>query len=248
MPKTSQPNNEHKNDGGFKKGKAPVESPKFFVYNHGYINLAVVLVILTLFIIPPTRHFVHKLVIPQYRETIVFPGENHDHKLYRNGIDDLSTIFFYTLIWYVIHYTVQDKVVAPIQNRLKISEERQAKFTESFLLYLFGLYSIFHEIYIFCKIGVFDDLSLLYKGYPDTHRYLPLTVKMFFILQIAYWLHKIPELIFQNLTKEERISRASYTFYRLGMALYFIELISQLMFHKSRLMYYAGYKTFSTFV
>uniref|UniRef100_A0A914QGH8 Uncharacterized protein n=1 Tax=Panagrolaimus davidi TaxID=227884 RepID=A0A914QGH8_9BILA len=39
-----------------------------------------------------------------------------------------------------------------------------------------------------------------------------------------------------------------FSFYRLGMALYFIELISQLMFHKSRLMYYAGYKMFSTFV
>lgn len=77
-------------------------------------------------------------------------------------------------------------------------------------------------------------------------------VKFFYLTQLAYWLHALPELYFQKVRKEE-ISRqlqyiclyllhiaAAYllNLSRVGLVLLFLQYVSELGFHIARLFYF----------
>ncbi|XP_041107421.1 translocating chain-associated membrane protein 2-like [Polyodon spathula] len=77
-------------------------------------------------------------------------------------------------------------------------------------------------------------------------------VKFFYLCQLAYWLHVLPELYFQKVRKEETPRQLLYiSFYllhigaayllnltRLGLVLLFLQYLSELGFHIARLFYF----------
>ncbi|VDN30118.1 unnamed protein product [Gongylonema pulchrum] len=97
------------------------------------------------------------------------------------------------------------------------------------------------------------DLTKLWIGYPEIHRHMTLHLKLFFIFQIAYWLHQFPEFYFQKTRKDEMQPRTLYSliflfftvvayalnFNRLALALLFLEYVSQSVFHLIRLFHFA---------
>jgi len=135
-----------------------------------------------------------------------------------------------------------------------MSRSRLARFSESAQLAPFALYSLGHAGYILYELGVHKDFSLLWAGYPEAHRYVLLNYKLFFILQISFWLHQFPEFYFQKLKSEEIRERTVYSvlflgfittayffsFTRLALVLLAIEYASLSILHVSRIFYFAG--------
>uniref|UniRef100_A0A671Y978 Translocation associated membrane protein 1 n=1 Tax=Sparus aurata TaxID=8175 RepID=A0A671Y978_SPAAU len=92
----------------------------------------------------------------------------------------------------------------------------------------------------------------LWEGYP--HTLMPFQMKFYFICQLGYWLHALPELYFQK-TKKEDIPRqlvyiALYLVHiagayilnlnRLGLVLLVLHYFIELLFHVSRLIYFSN--------
>nr|XP_008170345.1 translocating chain-associated membrane protein 1-like isoform X2 [Chrysemys picta bellii] len=93
--------------------------------------------------------------------------------------------------------------------------------------------------------------TLLWKDYPHSHMFFQ--VKFFYVCQIAYWLHALPELYFQKIRKED-IPRQLYyiclyiahisgayvlNLQRLGLILLVPHYLVELIFHASRLFYFS---------
>lgn len=49
--------------------------------------------------------------------------------------------------------------------------------------------------------GYLKFLAALWTGYPEQHSIMPWGLKLFYILQIAYWVHVFPELYFTKVKK-----------------------------------------------
>ena len=97
-------------------------------------------------------------------------------------------------------------------------------------------------------------MLLLYYPYPGMTTW----TKLYFIIQLSYWLHNFPELYLQKVRKEDIPSRIVYTslylitilygyltrFWRISIVLLTIHYIIEICYHLSRLAYfYATTKT-----
>ena len=143
------------------------------------------------------------------------------------GIKDYCAIFFYTLTCIIVHAIIQEflldvsvfsllfwesfKIInnffalQKISKKLHLSKFKLSLFNESGQLIAFYLLSFVWGAYVIMKEGYFGKLSLLWEGFPDH----PMTFlhKFFFIIQMAYYLHMLPELYFQKVKKEEQQSK-----------------------------------------
>ncbi|XP_025925726.1 translocating chain-associated membrane protein 1-like isoform X5 [Apteryx rowi] len=91
----------------------------------------------------------------------------------------------------------------------------------------------------------------LWKNYP--HSRMRFQVKFFYICQIAYWLHALPELYFQKIRKEDVPRQLCYiclyiahisgayilNLQHLGLILMVPHYLVELIFHASRLFYFS---------
>ncbi|XP_030303450.1 translocating chain-associated membrane protein 2 [Calypte anna] len=107
-----------------------------------------------------------------------------------------------------------------------------------------------HHLHPLFWEGYISNPRSLWENYP--HVYLPFQVKFFYLCQLAYWLHALPELYFQKVRKEE-IPRqlrciALYLVHiagayllnltRLGLILLLLQYLAEFFFHMARLVYF----------
>jgi translocating chain-associated membrane protein 1 len=237
-----------------KKSSPPILSHEFVIQNHGDIMSCVLMLAVLGFMFQATTPISQLLVLPQYNESIQLSKDREPVNYYRTGVRDIASLLFYTIAWITAHCVIQEYFLDKVQRRLHLSKTRMAKFNESGHLFAFSVYSAAHAGYILHELGLHKDFTQLWIGYPDVHRYLPLNMKIFYLLQISYWLHQFPEFYFQKVRKEDIRSRTTYTvlflvlisaayftnFNRLGLALLFLEYISQTFFHLGRILYFSG--------
>uniref|UniRef100_A0A8C4K1R5 Translocation associated membrane protein 2 n=1 Tax=Dromaius novaehollandiae TaxID=8790 RepID=A0A8C4K1R5_DRONO len=120
---------------------------------------------------------------------------------YHYGLKDLVTILFYIFIAIILHAVVQEYALDKINRRLHLSKVKHSKFNESGQLVAFHLTSVMWCLYVVVTEGYVSNPRSLWENYP--HVYLPFQVKFFYLCQLAYWLHALPELYFQKVRKEE---------------------------------------------
>ncbi|CAI5448995.1 unnamed protein product [Caenorhabditis angaria] len=245
-----------------KKVTPPVFSHEFIIQNHGDIMSCVLMVFIVGLMFPLTSSFAGVFIAPQYNETqqVVLDGNEYSYSGYKNGILDLGTIFFYTVAWIVVHAIIQEYVLDKLQRRTHLSKVSTFKFTESGHTLVFAIYSIVHASQLVQEIFVgLNDFKKIWIGYPDDHRFMSASYKLFFIFQIAYWLHQFPEFYFQKLKKEEirqkTVVSIVYTvfitaayflnFTRIALVLLILEYSAQVIFHFARLTHYLEKKSIS---
>lgn len=98
---------------------------------------------------------------------------------------------------------------------------RLNRFNESGQLVFFYLMSFLWGVDVMLRDGFFGQFSLLWKDYPDHP--MSFLHKLFFIIQLAYYLHMLPELYFQKVKREEQQSKivhAVFGFMIVGAAYY----------------------------
>ncbi|XP_023567656.1 translocating chain-associated membrane protein 2 isoform X1 [Octodon degus] len=99
--------------------------------------------------------------------------------------------------------------------------------------------------------GYITNPRSLWEDYP--HVYLSFQVKFFYLCQLAYWLHTLPELYFQKVRKEEVPRQLQYiclylvhvagayllNLSRLGLVLLLLQYSTEFLFYTARLFYFA---------
>uniref|UniRef100_A0A5S6R5V2 ABC transporter domain-containing protein n=1 Tax=Trichuris muris TaxID=70415 RepID=A0A5S6R5V2_TRIMR len=177
--------------------------------------------------------------------------------LYRAGWKDMATVFFYTIGAIIVHAVIQQYIVDKLQRKVHLSKTKTVKFNESGQMILFSVVSVLYAGYIINNHGYLSQVSNMWNGYPETHRILPFETKVFFILQIAYWMHTFPEFYFQKSKKDEiRIKSTVAVLYLLFLAgayvlnftrvaifILFLHYAAESVFHFCRLAYFLERKS-----
>lgn len=85
-----------------------------------------------------------------------------------------------------------------MNRRLHLSKTKHLKLNESGQLIIFYLISLIWSIQCIIKDGLFNNglSNGLWFGYP--HSTMSYLYKMFWIIQLSYWIHTFPELYFQK--------------------------------------------------
>jgi len=177
--------------------------------------------------------------------------------LFNYGYKDLSMLFAYTLICITIHAIWKEYVLDKLYKKLHLSKSKNAKFFESGQLILFYVISVIWAFMLFINENYFQSgLEYLWRDYPYTG--MTLWTKLYFIIQISYWLHNYPELYLEKIRKEDIPARIIYTslylitilyvyltrFWRISLVLLTIQYFIEIFSHSSRLAhFYATTKT-----
>uniref|UniRef100_A0A8D1C607 Translocation associated membrane protein 2 n=1 Tax=Sus scrofa TaxID=9823 RepID=A0A8D1C607_PIG len=225
----------------------PLFSQEFVIHNHADIGFCLVLCVLIGLMFEVTAKTAFLFILPQYNVSV--PTADGETVHYHYGPKDLVTISFYIFITIILHAVVQEYILDKISKRLHLSKVKHSKFNESGQLVVFHLSSVIWCFYVVVTEGYLTNPRSLWEDYP--HVYLPFQVKFFYLCQLAYWLHALPELYFQKVRKEE-IPRqlqyiclylvhiaGAYLLNRLGLVLLLLQYSTEFLFHTARLCHFA---------
>ncbi|KAM8822828.1 translocating chain-associated membrane protein 1 [Spinachia spinachia] len=231
----------------------PVLSHEFVIQNHADIVSCVAMVFVLGLMFEVTSKFAVLFITVQYNVTISTNGPeetavNHFH----HGIKDLATTFFYMLVAIIMHGIIQEYVLDKINRKKHFSKTKHSKFNESGQLSAFYLFSFCWGASILLSEKLLSNPVTLWEGYP--HTLMPFQLKFYFICQLGYWLHAMPELYFQKTKKEDIPRQLVYIFLylvhiagayilnlnRLGLVLLVLHYFVELLFHVSRLVYFSN--------
>uniref|UniRef100_A0A3B4DWG0 TLC domain-containing protein n=1 Tax=Pygocentrus nattereri TaxID=42514 RepID=A0A3B4DWG0_PYGNA len=233
----------------------PFFSQEFLIQNHADIVFSLVIFILIGLMFEATAKTAILFIQPQYNVSTLTPGTTPAYThgevtLYHYGWKDCATVLFYLFITIILHAVVQEYILDKINRRLHLSKSKNTKFNESGQLCVFYLVSSLWSFYILATEGYILHPSNLWENYPHSH--LRFQVKFFYLTQLAYWFHALPELYFQKVRKEEIPRRLQYislylshilaayllNLTRVGLVLLFLQYLSEMGFHLSRLIYF----------
>uniref|UniRef100_A0AAR2IJV4 TLC domain-containing protein n=1 Tax=Pygocentrus nattereri TaxID=42514 RepID=A0AAR2IJV4_PYGNA len=210
-----------------KKNKSPpVLSHEFVIQNHADMVSCVAMIILLGLMFEVTAKFAIMFITVQYNVTQTSEDKPEPVNFYQYGPKDIATVFFYLLIAIILHALIQEYILDKINRRLHLSKTKHSKFNESGQLAAFYLFSFIWGCSILTAEEFVTNPTFLWDGYPHTH--MAFQVKFFYICQIAYWFHALPELYFQKVL------------HRLGLVLLVPHYLVELLFHASRLFYFSN--------
>ncbi|KAM9421207.1 translocating chain-associated membrane protein 2-like isoform 2-T2 [Salvelinus alpinus] len=226
----------------------PFFSQEFLIQNHADIVFSLVIFILIGLMFEATAKTAILFIQPQYNISTLSP--EGEVTLYQYGWQDCTTILFYFFITIILHAVVQEYVLDKVNRRLHLSKSKNTKFSESGQLCVFHLVSSVWSFYILITEGYVFHPSSLWENYPHVH--LRFQVKFFYLTQLAYWLHALPELYFQKVRKEEIPRQLQYICLYLlhisaayllnlspvGLVLLCLQYLSELGFHIARIFYF----------
>ncbi|PBC28633.1 translocating chain-associated membrane protein 1-like 1 [Apis cerana] len=230
----------------------PIFSHEFIIQNHGDIVSCVAMIFVTGLMIQATSPWAYTFIAIHHNITSDVEDPTMPMK-YTTGWKDACAVFFSFLITIVMHAVFQDYIFDKVSKRLHLSKVKLAKFNESSQLVLFYILSIIWGIDIIIRENLLLNIISLWKEYPIP---LSFSSKLFFIGQLAYWLHCYPELYFQRVKKEDippRIVQATigflsilaayiFNFQQVGILLLVPHYIGDVMLHGARLIHFVGKK------
>ncbi|RDD42117.1 Translocating chain-associated membrane protein 1-like 1 [Trichoplax sp. H2] len=237
------------------KASPPVLSHDFVIENHADILSVVCIIIVCGLLFKVTNPFCSSFVSLQYNITHYNNETGRAiSTAFTYGLRDLLTVFFFTLMVIIFRAVEQEYVIDKFIKKTRLSKVKQHKYVESCNLFVFYIVSVAYGVDILTKERwvLNDSIHGLYKDYPHTE--MSFAVKMFYLLQFAFWLHNFCELYLLKAKKEEITPRvifyslnlifteAAYilNFSRLGLVCILGHYVVQIVFHASRLLVYFG--------
>jgi len=191
-------------------GRKSSKSPPFFshefaIQNHADIISCVAMVFVIGLIVQGTSSIANLFIsLHHHLPTEGAPEEALIGKkmLYESGVKDYCAVFFYTLICIIMHAILQEYILDKVSKKLHLSKYKLSLFNESGQLIVFYLTSFFWGVDVIIREGYISRFNLLWTDFPN-HPMIFLH-KLYFIIQLAYYLHMLPELYFQRIKKEDR--------------------------------------------
>lgn len=169
---------------------------------------------------------------------------------YTYGLNDLFCVLFYCLVCVVAHGVVQQYLLDRSARKLHLSKIKHSKFNESGQLLTFYALSIGWAVELLRRDRLTKtSFTETIGGSQDEMSY---GTKLFFVIQIAYWLHCFPEFYLQKIRKEEITQRAFYVglylvsflgaylsnITRITLVLALLHYTAEATFHLARLLYF----------
>ncbi|CAF0722923.1 unnamed protein product [Brachionus calyciflorus] len=228
--------------------QVPYLSHEFIIQNHGDIATCVCMVFIVGLMFQTTSPLAISFIAPKHNVTEL----DQNPVLYTYGLRDLCLLFFYTVTAVIFHAIIQEYVLDKLMRKVRLSKTKANKFNESGQLLSFYALSCAWAVSIFKDEGYFQSLNFFWTGYP--HVGLTFMAKFYFIIQMSYWIHVLPELYFQKVKREEMAPKITFAainfvisalvyllnFSRIGITLIFIDHVINVLFHFSRLMHFSG--------
>ncbi|XP_016142140.1 translocating chain-associated membrane protein 1-like 1 [Sinocyclocheilus grahami] len=202
------------------------------------------------FLIRP--HYVHFYAYILFVSWILGGSEETTVNYFHYGLKDVATVFFYMLVAIIMHAIIQEYMLDKINRKMHFSKTKHSKFNESGQLGAFYLFSCLWGANILVSENLLSNPVSLWDGYP--HTLMLFQMKFYYICQLGYWLHAIPELYFQKTKKEDIPRQLVYislylvhitgayvlNLNRLGLVLLVLHYFVELLFHVSRLIYFSN--------
>uniref|UniRef100_A0A673HIX4 Translocating chain-associated membrane protein n=1 Tax=Sinocyclocheilus rhinocerous TaxID=307959 RepID=A0A673HIX4_9TELE len=218
----------------------PFFSQEFLIQNHADIVFSLVIFILIGLMFETTAKTAILFIQPQYNiSTMSADGEV---TLYLYGWKDCATVLFYLCITIILHAVVQEYVLDKVNRRLHLSKSKNTKFNESGQLCVFYLVSSLWSLYVIATEGYLLHPSSLWENYP--HRVRLIFLDNFCILKL-FWYHftfkleEIPrQLQYISLYLLHILAAYLLNLTRVGLVLLFLQYLSEMGFHLSRLFYF----------
>lgn len=178
---------------------------------------------------------------------------------YTYGYNDIFCIIFYTLVCVVAHGVIQQYLLDRSVRKLHMSKIKHSKFNESGQLLTFFVFSILWAMEILRRDRMTKKsfIEVIAGGQQDVMSH---GTKMYFIIQLSYWLHCYPEFYLQRVRKEEVSQRVLYvSLYlmsflcayllnvtRITLVLALLHYTGEATFHMARLMYFRQNGSYSS--
>lgn len=223
-------------------------SHDFIIKNHGDIATCICMVFIVGLMFQVTSPLASVFIAPKHNVT---EGDATTKVLYSYGMKDICLVLFYTIAAVIFHAVIQEYALDKLMKKVRLSKTKASKFNESGQLVAFYTFSVIWAANVFKEENFFQSVNFLWTGYP--HASLTFMTKFFFIIQMSYWLHVFPEFYFQKVKREDIQSKTVFAlanfiicavFYvlnltRIGMVLIFIDNVTNLLFHVSRLLHFS---------
>ena len=255
--------------GTTSKSSPKILSTEFLVQNHSDIIGTIIVIIALGLIFEPTSIYSAKFVTIQHNTTSpLIAYETGLPMEFTYGFNDIFCILFYALVCIVAHGVIQQYILDRSARKLHMSKIKHSKFNESGQLLTFYVMSILWALELLRR----DRLTK--KSFAETlggggslESTMTHGTKLYFIIQIAYWMHCFPEFYLQRVRKEEMTQRMNYVslyltsflgayifnITRLALVLSLLHYIGEAAFHSARLMYFkqsdqyqTAFKTWNT--
>ncbi|XP_043477409.1 translocating chain-associated membrane protein 1 [Leptopilina heterotoma] len=238
----------------------PILSHEFIIQNHADIVSCVAMVFVVGLMVQVTSPWAYNFIAIHHNATTAVP-ESPDGPIlplkYTTGWKDVCAVFFYFLITIVMHAVIQEYIFDKISKRFHLSKSKHSKFNESCQLITFYVLSAAWGIDIIMRDNLLLNISSLWESYPGV---MSFSLKLFFIGQLAYWLHSYPELYFQRAKKEEILPRivlatfglffsaAAYVlnFQHVGVILFVLHYVGEALQHGARLIHFVSHNEKTT--
>lgn len=203
----------------------PFLSHEFVIQNHADIVSCVAMIFVVGLMIQATSSIATIFIALHHNVTGADPSAENPRGIsysYESGWKDICSTFFYTLICIIMHAILQEYVLDKISKKLHLSKYKLSRFNESGQLFVFYAMSFLWGIEVILREGYLGKIFLLWENFPDHP--MGFLHKLFFIIQLSYYIHMLPELYFQKIKKEEqqpKIVHALSGFFVIGVAYIF---------------------------
>ncbi|XP_070160947.1 translocating chain-associated membrane protein 1 [Polyergus mexicanus] len=230
----------------------PILSHEFVIQNHADIVSCVAMVFVIGLMVQVTSPWAYLFIAIHHNVTNTTEDPTAVIK-YATGWKDACAVFFYFLITIIMHAVLQEYIFDKISKRLHLSKVKLSKFNESSQLIVFYILSALWAIDIIIRENMLLNIWALWEEYPAP---MSFSLKLFFVGQLAYWLHCYPELYFQRVKKEDisqRILHATiglfftsaayfFNFQQLALILLTLHYVGDALLHGARLVHFISQK------
>ncbi|KPI94867.1 PREDICTED: translocating chain-associated membrane protein 1 [Papilio xuthus] len=228
----------------------PIFSHEFVIQNHADIVSCVVMVFLVGLMVQSTSPVASLFISLHHNVSGTEPTRDvpkGEQFLYEAGWKDICAVFFYSQVCIVMHAILQEYFLDKISKKYHLSKSRLSALNESGQLVVFHLVTLLWGGDAILREGFIFNISYLWDGYPDHP--MSFLLKLWWVVQAAYWVHTIPELYFQKVKKDEwagRIRHAAaafafvaaaygFKFQRVGVCLMVLHSLAEFVAHSYRL-------------
>ncbi|XP_073957259.1 translocating chain-associated membrane protein 1 [Choristoneura fumiferana] len=228
----------------------PIFSHEFVIQNHADIVSCVVMVFLVGLMVQTTSPVASLFISLHHNVSGVEPTRESpkgEPFLYEAGWKDGCAVFFYSLVCVVMHAILQEYFLDKISKKFHLSKSRLSALNESGQLVVFHLVTLLWGGDAILREGFAFNISQLWDGYPNHP--MSFLLKLWWIVQAAYWIHTLPELYFQRIKKDEWTGRTGqaivaftfvalaygFKFQRVGVALIVLHSLAEFVAHSYRL-------------
>lgn len=193
----------------------PIFSHEYLLRNQADLISSLCLIIMSGLLFKNTRNLASKFCVVQHNTTNLTDPDVQ--QLYSVGRADVCMTLFYSLMCIAIHAVENEYFWEKIARKLHLSKTRMQEFMDQGSTMPFLMAVVGGAFYVFIKEDILLDMQTMWNNTPALA--MPMLLKFYWILVIAFVVHQYPEMYFMRVKKEDMPDKIiGYTSYLVPIA------------------------------